>query len=101
MRILIIDDDPDSSGILKDILELEGYDVDVAGSAGAGLRLCPEDEDKYGVLFLDLDLPDRNGLDMLPDLRDRCPLGEIFILTGNKDVATAAEAVNSGASGYV
>ena len=99
MRILITDDDPDSAESLKLNLEDIGYQVDVAPTAGAAMGLCVEHG--YGVIFLDLGLPDRSGVELLPDLQKLNPEAEILVLTANTSIAMAAKAVNRGASMYL
>jgi PAS domain S-box-containing protein len=99
MRILIIDDEPDSAESLLLNLEHVGYQVDWAPDAATASGLCRTHD--YGVLFLDLHLPDRSGLDLLPDLQKLCPEGEIVVLTGDPSLQNAARAVNDGANFYL
>ena len=82
-RVLLVDDDPDSLGAAKEILESCGHDVATADSlAGARALLggnTPE------VLLLDLMLPDGNGLELLDELADT-GLRKIVLITGHPGI---------------
>ena len=69
--VLIIDDEAEIRESLRTLLELEGYEVDVAGSADEGASRLGERA--FDLVLLDLALPDRNGLDLLADLRAQEP----------------------------
>lgn len=99
MRILIVDDEADSAESLGSTLELYEFKVDLAPTAAVAEQMCLENE--YGLVFLDLGLPDRDGLELLPMFRTRCPDADIFILTGNTSLDAAVRAVNDGASLYL
>ena len=65
--VLIVDDEAEIRESLQTLLELEGYDVDSAGSAEEGfLRLG---ERTFDLVLLDLALPDRNGMEVLQQIR--------------------------------
>src|SRR5215212_3183866 len=67
--VLIIDDEAAIRESLQTLLELEGYEVTTADDGGQGLaRLA---ERPFDLVLLDFALPDRNGLDILADIRDR------------------------------
>ena len=65
-RILVIEDDPDARANLRDILEMDDYAVETAGSMGEALTLSSLAE--IEVIVLDRRLPDGNALDFLPEL---------------------------------
>lgn len=61
-RILVIDDEPDMRGFLKDALEHQGYEVETSGALpGAVASLVAG---RYDLLTLDLNMPDMNGVDV-------------------------------------
>jgi signal transduction histidine kinase/DNA-binding response OmpR family regulator len=66
-RVLLIEDDEASRYLLRDILGRAGFAVVEAADAGAGLRLARQQPPR--AVFLDLDLPDRNGFEVLEALR--------------------------------
>ncbi len=67
LRILIVDDDPGMAETLGDVLEAKGYRVDVAsGGLQAVARLRAQ---AYDVIFLDIKMPDINGLEVLRQVK--------------------------------
>jgi PAS domain S-box-containing protein len=66
-RVLVCEDDPDTARVLSGVLGWHGYIVDVAGTAAAA-EACLQ-EQRYDAVTLDLGLPDRNGIELLRDLR--------------------------------
>src|SRR4051812_50225975 len=68
MRVLVVEDDPDMSSILRRGLCEEGWDVDVAGTGQAGLQLALTGDPD--VVVLDLGLPGLDGLTVLAPLRE-------------------------------
>src|SRR6202521_1846626 len=66
-RILIIDDEAEIRESLETLLQLEGYTVAVAGSGREGLAQIGQRA--FDVVLLDLALPDKNGMDVLSEIR--------------------------------
>lgn len=99
LAILLIEDNPDLSAVLRTILELEaGLAVRCAGSVGEGLReFAAHGAD---LILLDLGLPDFTGLATL-DAVQRCVAVPIVVLTGADDEKLAIEAVRRGAQDYL
>jgi DNA-binding NarL/FixJ family response regulator len=77
-----------------------GIDI-VAEAATAALALDQAVAIRPDILLLDLSLPDRNGLQVLRELRERLPHTEIIVLTVSDSPRDIHEAVRSGASGYL
>ena len=97
--VLIIDDEASIRESLQTLLELEGFTVEVAGSGEEGLaRLAEQPMD---LVLLDYALPDRNGLEILRDLRDRDPLLPVIMITAYGTVENAVAAMQAGASNFV
>jgi CheY-like chemotaxis protein len=69
LRILVVDDHPDTAEMLRALLELEGHEVRTAGDGAAALELVAGTE--FDLLLSDLSLPDRSGLDLMRELRAR------------------------------
>lgn len=53
------------------------------------------------IVLLDVGLPDRNGLDMIPEIRRYCPKSKIVILTSYSDENTLMRAIDAGVCGFV
>lgn len=67
MKIIYIDDDATNRALLRDMLEVENIAVDEAGDARTGLKMI--DERDYDLIFMDLRMPDMNGLTAIRQLR--------------------------------
>ena len=99
--ILIIDDHPVVREGLKTFLDLQA-DIEVVGETGTaqgGLELArtlnPD------LILLDVQLPDRAGLSILPELLNHTPKPRVLILTSYADDAYIREAMRAGAAGYL
>ena len=67
MRILVIEDDQTVAELMRRMLADEGYAVDVAHDGEHGRSMAKEEP--YDAIVLDLELPDRNGMSVLQELR--------------------------------
>lgn len=99
IEILIIEDDEMACKHLARAFEREGYGVAVAKTAADGMDSARQREPH--IVLLDLNLPDRFGLDVLKDLRTAFPGCEVIVNTGISDVDTAVEAMRAGAFDYL
>jgi DNA-binding NtrC family response regulator len=100
-HILVVDDEADIRGLLKEILSEEGYDVDVAGDAGQArasrARQLPD------LVLLDIWMPDTDGITLLREWQGAaaeasCP---VVMMSGHGTVETAVEATRLGAFDFV
>ena len=92
MRILICEDEPDIQVILGDFLTAEGYEVCIASNAAEGLRLFAEEEPD--LVLLDLMLPDRDGWEVLQEIRRLSDL-PVIMLTALGRVDDKVKALSS------
>ncbi len=97
--ILIIDDDPKICEFLGVFADSWGHTTDSAGTTKKGLKLSHKKN--YDLVLLDLDLPDGNGLRILPDLIRTPSNPEVIIITGTGDLSGAKLAFKYGAWDYV
>jgi DNA-binding NtrC family response regulator len=97
--VLIIDDEAEIRESLQTLLELEGYDVAAAASGDEGLALLADRA--FDLALLDLALPDRNGIDLIPELRALDPLLSIIMITAYGTVEDAVRAMQSGAGNFL
>src|SRR5512138_3996813 len=98
-RILIIDDDRLVCQSLSLVATRKGHEATCAYALGEGLKRAAAEP--FDVVFLDVRLPDGNGLDMLPHL-EKLPLApEIIIMTGYGDPNGAELAIKSGVWDYL
>jgi DNA-binding NtrC family response regulator len=97
-RVLVIDDEADIRESLETLLSLEGYSVDLAQNAAEGLRAL--DSRGYDLVLLDLMMPDRSGMEVLREVRERDQETPIFLITAYGSVEAAVDALKSGANDY-
>jgi DNA-binding NtrC family response regulator len=97
-RILIIDDEEDIRESLETLLTLEGYTVELAPLANAGLRRM--EQSTYDLVLLDLMMPDKSGMDVLAEVRQRDRATPIFLITAYGSIDVAVQALKSGANDY-
>lgn len=97
--ILIIDDEPNLRRSLGLILQRAGYNVTTAANAAEAIHLLQSGA--YDLTFLDIKLPDQNGIQLLPQLRQLYPEMPILILTAHATLETAIGAVRLGARDYL
>ena len=98
-RILIIDDEDAIRSTLKMIFEYEGYEVLLAANAPAGLKIA-ESEDP-DLIFLDIKMPQMDGMDVLRALKEKDNPAPVVMLSGHGNVKTAVEATKLGAYDFI
>ncbi|MGE3542882.1 MAG: sigma-54-dependent transcriptional regulator, partial [Kofleriaceae bacterium] len=97
--ILVIDDEPNILTTVRRALEIEGYQVEVAGSGALGLaKLAEADID---LVLLDVMMPGETGLEVLPRLRVASPETTVVMMSGNATIETAVQATKAGAYDFV
>src|ERR1700723_2313481 len=98
-KILIIEDDRKMSGALVSGLEAAGYEAVAAASAEEGFFLVHSLQPD--LLLLDLTLPQRNGLDILRQIRKEGLDLRVLILTSHNTVEDRVEGLTRGADDYL
>jgi DNA-binding NtrC family response regulator len=97
--ILVIDDETEIREGLELLLTSEGYEVTLAETGEAGLSRLGERP--YDLLLLDVSLPDRNGLELLREIRQRESTLPIILITAYGSIDMARSAFKSGAQDYI
>ncbi len=99
-RILVVDDEPDIRLLLKDILEDEGYQVDVAEHAREANDI--REKSQPDLILLDIWMPEVDGVTLLKEWKahknDTCP---VVMMSGHGTVETAVEATRYGAYDFI
>jgi len=99
-RILVVDDEADIRGLVKDILSEEGYEVEVAGDAAQART--SRDRHQPDLVLLDIWMPGTDGITLLREwqasVADGCP---VVMMSGHGTVETAVEATRLGAVDFV
>ena len=97
-RILVIDDEADIRESLELLLTAENYRVELAENATVGLQKF--ESNAYDLILLDLMMPDRSGMEVLTDIRQRDTETPVFMLTAYGSVEVAVKALKLGANDY-
>lgn len=98
-RILIVDDEAGIRQTLRDILEDEGHSVTAAADAVSGQALMASDE--FDLVLLDVWLPDRDGLEILEELREGDFQTPVIVISGHGNIDTAVKAMRVGAHDFL
>jgi DNA-binding NtrC family response regulator len=97
--LLVIDDEPNILTTLRRALELEGYDVEVAGSGKVGLeKIADRDVD---LVLLDVQMPELDGMATLKLIRERHPDVPVIMMSGHGTIETAVQATQLGARDFL
>ncbi|GAC1433630.1 MAG: sigma-54 dependent transcriptional regulator [Terriglobales bacterium] len=97
--VLIIDDEAGIRESLQTLLELEGYEVESAENGERGISRIGNRS--FDLVLLDLALPDRNGMDILAELRTQDPELSVIMITAYGTVENAVRAMQAGAVNFV
>jgi len=97
--VLVVDDDQVLCGMLTEHLRRSGHRAQGAVTLTDGLHQAREHA--YDVIFLDVQMPDGNGLDFLPGFKAVSSAPEVIIITGKGDPDGAQQAISSGAWSYI
>ncbi|MBT2134617.1 response regulator transcription factor [Croceibacterium sp. LX-88] len=97
-RILIVEDDGHVRRLLRAAIQRAGHEVTEAGTAREGLSLI--DIVKPHTVLLDLGLPDRDGLEMIPLIKSRSD-ATLMVVSAREDVAEKVAALDLGADDYL
>ena len=99
MKILIVDDERSIRNSLKEILDDEGYDVDVAENGQQGVEMV--EKEKYDVIFCDIKMPVMDGVETLARLTAMGIDAAVVMISGHADVATAVDCIKKGAFDFI
>jgi DNA-binding NtrC family response regulator len=97
--ILVVEDEPKLRRLVELHLADEGYPVESAGDAEAGIKLL--NKNSFGLVLTDLRLPGMTGLDFLKAVKQANEEIPVVIMTAHGTVESAVEAMKAGASNYI
>ncbi len=100
-RILIVEDNPLNMKLLRDVLEVHGYETIATGEGGAALGVASEHQPD--LILMDLQLPDISGFDAVRQLKEHAPTRTIPVVAVTAFAMSGDErkALNSGCDAYV
>lgn len=99
MRLLIIEDQAELAESMKKGLKKEGFHVDTANTGEEGEELAYANG--YDAILLDLNLPDKDGLEILKFLRESEIVTPVIIITARDEVKERALGLDLGADDYI
>lgn len=98
-KIFIVDDDVMLQEMLVSQLQRSGHQASCASTLAEGVKQVLAGE--YDIVFLDVQLPDGNGLEYIPEFKGAASSPEVIIITGKGDENGAEKAILSGAWSYI
>jgi len=98
-RILVIDDESALRQSFTRILQKVGHDITTAASGKEGLSLLSEHP--FDLVYLDIRMPDMNGLEILKIIHAKFPELSVILFTAQPDLNSALEALRYGAKDYL
>ncbi|MET7517272.1 response regulator transcription factor [Streptomyces sp. NPDC005480] len=100
MRLLLVEDDDHVAAALSAVLARHGFEVAHARSGEEALRALVPEADAFGVVLLDLGLPDQDGYEVCGKIRKRTST-PVIMVTARSDVRSRIHGLNLGADDYV
>lgn len=98
-RILAIDDEQSILESLREILEYENYEVDIAQEGEEGLEYFRNN--KYDAVFLDIKMPKMDGLEVLDQLMEISADVPVIMISGHGTIDTAVDSIKKGAFDFI
>lgn len=98
-KILVIDDERSIRSTLKDILEYEKYELDLAEDGHQGIDLIRKNE--YDVVLCDIKMPGMDGIEALEKIHILSPDSPVIMISGHGNIDTAVESIKKGAYDYI
>jgi DNA-binding response OmpR family regulator len=98
-HILVVDDEANLRRTVARILQRAGFEVTTAGSGGEGLALLAEHQ--FDLIYMDIRMPDMNGLEALKSIHATHPQLPVILFTGQPDLNSAVSALRHGAIDYL
>jgi DNA-binding NtrC family response regulator len=98
-KILVIDDERAIRNTLKEILEYEKYQVELAENATKALEIIKNNE--FDIVLCDIKMPDTDGIELLPQLLAIHPDTPVVMISGHGNIDTAVESIKKGAYDFI
>jgi DNA-binding NtrC family response regulator len=98
-KILVIDDERAIRNTLKEVLEYENYEVDIAEDGATGLKLF--DANSYDVVLCDIKMPRMDGVEVLQKITEISDNTPVIMISGHGNIDTAVDAIKKGAFDFL
>jgi len=99
LKVLLVDDEEDILEVIRDRLEANGFTVVTAGTGLEALRKFSSEQ--FDGVFLDIRMPEMDGMQALEEIRKRDNKIPVVILTSSATQEVAVKAIAKGANEYV
>ena len=99
IKILVVDDEVTIRDSLREVLQMEGYQVDVADSGDTAIEIIKQKN--YDMVLLDIRMPGMTGIEVLRVIGQNTPDTKVILLTAHGTLETAMEALRYGAHDYI
>jgi two-component system response regulator AtoC len=98
-HLLVVDDDPVTLDLLKEVLTQEGYEVTVA--LGGEEAIVKAMDSPFDIVITDVRMEDRDGMEVLRTFKKQSPETTVIMITAFGSIETAIEAIREGAFDYI
>src|SRR6056297_1236452 len=98
-KILVIDDERSIRNTLKDILEYEKYEVDLAEDGKKGINKVKQGE--YDIVLCDIKMPGLDGIEVLEQIHSLASDTPVVMISGHGNIDTAVESIKKGAFDFI
>ena len=99
LDILVVDDDANIPDLYRPSFDQDGHRMTAVTNLADAMREATGGV--YDLAFVDLEIGDESGLDLIPELKEQCPWMKIVLVTGHGSIESAVEAMKRGASDYI
>ena len=99
MKVLIVDDERAIRYSLKEIMEMENYQVETAENGEEGLQKA--EKEKYDAIFCDIKMPVMDGTEMLSRIMEEGIETPVIMVSGHADITTAVDCIKRGAFDFI
>ena len=99
MKVLVIDDERAIRYSMKEILEMEGYEVETAENGEEGLSKA--EKEKYDAIFCDIKMPVMDGTEVLVKAIEAGIESPVIMVSGHADIQTAVDCIKKGAFDFI
>ena len=99
MKVLIVDDERAIRYSLKEILEMENYQVELAENGLEGLQKAQKE--KYDAIFCDIKMPEMDGIELLGKIIEEGIESPVVMVSGHADINIAVECIKKGAFDFI
>ena len=99
MKVLIVDDERAIRYSLKEILEMENYQVELAENGLEGLQKAQKE--KYDAIFCDIKMPEMDGIELLGKIIEAGTESPVVMVSGHADINIAVDCIKKGAFDFI